>query len=65
MRILKQGTRDGGRKYTATCNGCGTKIEFLQKEATRVSDQRDGDYMEIQCPTCPRRITKAYPTVCY
>ena len=55
----------GDPLHRATCPGCGTKIEFLQGEAKHVNDQRDGDYLEIQCPVCPRRITKAFPPVRY
>lgn len=65
MKILKLGKPAGDEKFTATCNGCGTKVEFLKSETKYVNDPRDGDYWEIQCPVCPRRITKACPPVYY
>lgn len=65
MRILKHGKPDGDQKHTATCMGCGTKIEYLTSEATRVHDQRDGHYWRIKCPVCPRDITKQVPPCRY
>lgn len=64
MRILKLGKTAGDTKFKCTCNGCGTVMEFLKSESKYVNDPRDGDYYEIQCPVCPRRITKAVPP-CY
>ncbi len=58
MRIMKHGTAPGDNKHRATCRNCGTKIEFMQSEAAYVADQRDGDYLRIKCPVCPRDITK-------
>jgi len=65
MRILKHGKPSGDQKHVATCQGCGTKIEFLTSEAQRVTDQMDGDYWRIKCPVCPRDITKQVPNVYY
>lgn len=62
MRIVKHGTAPGDHKLKAKCPNCGTVIEFMQAEAEYVSDQRDGDYLRIKCPVCPRDITKAVPT---
>ena len=62
MKIIKHGTAPGDNKHRATCHNCGTVIEFMQSEAERVFDQRDGDYLRIKCPVCPRDITKSIDT---
>jgi len=59
MRIVEMGERYGDIKHKAKCAGCKTVIEFQQSEAERVHDHRDGDYLRIKCPVCPRDITKA------
>lgn len=59
MRIVKMGKPPNDRKYKCKCPGCGTLVEFLQSEAKYVNDPRDGDFHEVQCPVCPRRITRA------
>lgn len=59
MRITRHGTRKFDPEIEATCTGCHCQIAFRLTEAIRVSDPRDGDYYEIQCPECPRHITVA------
>lgn len=65
MKIIRMGKPHGDEKFKATCNGCNTKVEFLKSEAKYVTDQSDGDYYEVQCPVCPRRITLAPKPVYY
>lgn len=61
MKIVKHGKPPGNQKHKLKCPNCGTKIECLTSEMKRTTDQRDGDYWSIQCPVCPRMITKAVP----
>jgi ribosomal protein S27E len=65
MRIIKHGKPDGDQKHKIKCQGCGTVIEALTSELTRVTDQRDGDFWKIPCPVCPRLITKQVPRAVY
>ena len=65
MRIVKLGVPKGGLKLTGKCPGCKTVIEFLYSEAEEVRDARDGDFLRIQCPVCPRAITQNIPRVPY
>ena len=50
MKIVKQGKVDDNI-YRGTCRNCGTEIEFDKNEAKYVSDQRDGDFLTMRCPT--------------
>jgi hypothetical protein len=58
MEILHRGIPPSERTHEATCITCQTKIRFKQGEAKYQSDQRDGDYLSIECPVCNRTITK-------
>jgi hypothetical protein len=52
MRIIERGILPGEKIYVQICRDCKTKFEFMQKEAKVVHDQRDGDFMQIECPVC-------------
>ena len=40
-----------------TCSTCGTEVELEEADRPRTSsDQRDGDWAEVSCPTCDRAI---------
>lgn len=59
MRIIKEGKPPKEKLLTATCRNCKTEIEFAMKEASYISDQRDGDFVSINCPICVKIITKS------
>lgn len=59
MRIIKQGVPPETKEIEATCRNCDTVFAFLQIEAKRVNDQRDGDFWSIACPVCAKQVTKA------
>lgn len=48
-------------EYVSTCQSCGTKFSFMNTEATRVLDERDGNYLTIVCPLsgCGKIVTRA------
>lgn len=58
MKVIKQGIDPATKEIRATCSNCKTEIEFLPHEARYSSDQRDGDFYSVDCPTCKRIITK-------
>jgi len=57
MKIIKQGVDPKTHVYRCTCFICETEFEFKKKEAKYNSDQRDGDYLSIDCPTCKKNCT--------
>lgn len=59
MKIIKPGKPEAERLFEATCNNCGCIVEFKHSEGQVIYDQRDGDYIRINCPTCMTYITKA------
>lgn len=50
MRIIKEGKLPGEKLYVTSCRSCKTVFEFTRKESKMVYDQRDGDFLQIQCP---------------
>jgi hypothetical protein len=59
MKIIEYGDRPEDKVYRNKCGHCKTVYEFARKEAKFHSDQRDGDYLTINCPVCQR---EAYVT---
>lgn len=66
MKVIKEGILPETRTYRCNCDRCGCLFEFIEAEARRCSDQRDGDYLTIACPTCgiicyttPKRLGEA------
>ncbi len=52
MKVIKQGKLPGDKEYRTTCRNCKTEFSFVAKEANYVSDQRDGDCLQVSCPLC-------------
>ena len=55
MKIIKRGKKPEERVYRVTCEYCETVFEFVKKEAKYVSDERDGDALEVKCPVCKKK----------
>lgn len=52
IEIIRKGTPPAERKYKTTCPNCKTTFSFLQKDTSYKGDQRDGDYLAVDCPVC-------------
>ena len=59
MRIIERGEIPSERVHEVRCSNCYSKIEFQEHEAKKTYDQRDGNYMIIECPVCNDKIYKA------
>lgn len=59
MEILRRGHLPGEKEYTPVCHHCFTQVKFRQSEGVISRDQRDGDYVTVQCPVCDRPINCA------
>jgi len=57
MKIIRPGKQRTERVYETTCRQCDCVFEFQEKEARYHSDQRDGDFLAIPCPTCSASVT--------
>lgn len=51
MKIIKEGTPKSQRSVQLTCPECGCVFEATKEEFTFKTDQREGDYWKIECPT--------------
>jgi len=56
MEILKQGTRPEEITHEGTCNNCKTVVRFHRGEGRITRNQRDGNYVIVNCPTCNGEI---------
>lgn len=56
MDILFRGTPPNEREREGTCNNCGTQVRFRESEGKVTHDQRDGDFVTVNCPVCARQI---------
>lgn len=59
MKILKEGKWPEDSVHSGTCNRCKTEIEFARSEGTVTHDQRDGDFVSVDCPVCGGRVHSA------
>lgn len=53
MEVLEKGT--GGPDDKAAifaCRKCGAKVKGKKSEGKYVSDWKDGDFVEMECPQC-------------
>lgn len=57
MKIIREGRDPKTIPMLASCNHCKTQVEFLPIEAKYVSNQREGDYYQVDCPVCNHQIT--------
>jgi hypothetical protein len=60
--IITPGQLPSEKTYTVTCSNCRTMFKFKQGEARyNNGDQRDGDYLTINCPLpgCGKTVTKS------
>lgn len=56
MKITKQGTPPSERLWVGSCSDCKTEAEARQDELRPQSNQREGSWAEIKCPTCGGRM---------
>ena len=56
MEILKEGKNPSDKKYEGECHTCETLVSFKRSEAKYTPDQRDGDFLTVECPVCGDKI---------
>lgn len=56
MRVIKRGVTKDKVRYRISCNGCGSVLDFERGEAKVVPDDRDADYLEVECPVCQASV---------
>ena len=57
IKILKQGKLPEDIQYAFECYNCKTEFVATNADGKRVQEQREGDYTEVNCPTCGYRCT--------
>lgn len=62
IEVLRPGITSAQITYTAECSRCYCKVRFTGADGKITSDQRDGDFMTVTCPTCGSTISTAVIT---
>ena len=55
MRIIREGQLPEDKIFRGTCSTCKTEFECKRHEGKYISAQRDGDFLEVECPKCGRK----------
>jgi hypothetical protein len=59
VKILKHGKLPDDDVFRGTCHYCKTEFECKRHEGKYIDDQRDGPFLEVNCPVCGKK-TYAY-----
>lgn len=62
VEVIRLGQIPEEKEYTATCGNCSTLFKFKRREAKVTYDQRDGNFLQIDCPLCKKTVTKSLAT---
>lgn len=57
IMIIKRGEVPANKIFRGFCMNCKTEVEFPRRAAKYNSDQRDGDFLSVDCPVCNNLIT--------
>lgn len=57
VKIIEVGKKPEEEYYLHICSNCGTKFSFSRRDASFVTDFRNGDYLVINCPVCNKRCS--------
>lgn len=58
MKIIRKGVIPSEKEHECMCSKCKSIFTFTEREAQLRSDQRDGDFFELNCPVCGNKIYK-------
>lgn len=56
MKIIRRGIPPQQRIHTIDCRVCDSRLEFVETEAKRHEDQREGIHFSIDCPVCEQTL---------
>jgi len=59
VEVIERGTPPEEVNYEVQCQKCISKLKFKRSDAGYVSDQRDGNYLTVECPVCRNLVTKS------
>lgn len=51
MKIIKEGKLPEQKIYSGTCHYCNCEVEAEKWEWSFTYDQREGNFLQIDCPT--------------
>lgn len=67
IEVINRGHLPENDQFEAKCNHCKSDLRFLRSDARFTSDQRDGDFVTVDCPVCSHAVhvasSKGRPSV--
>jgi len=57
MKVIHKGILPEEIVLRANCTNCHSIFEFTRKEAKIQYDQRDGEWGQVDCPVCKKKVT--------
>ncbi len=58
IKVVSPGILPSDIKYDAVCTHCKCRFEFTGADGKITSDQRDGAFITVPCPTCNRTVSQ-------
>lgn len=56
IEVIRRGNLPENDQFDVKCNHCKSEIRFLRSDARLTSDQRDGDFLKVDCPVCNHAV---------
>lgn len=56
VKIITEGEHPEDVRIQRNCTKCNSLLEFSRNDGKFISDQRDGDCVEILCPFCGNKL---------
>lgn len=60
IEVIKKGIKPEDRMVQGTCSNCKSEMRWKASDGKQQSDQREGDWNEIQCPVCQHKVCGNY-----
>lgn len=56
IEIIRRGHLPENDRFEAQCHNCKSYIAFLRSDGKLTFDQRDGDFLTVDCPHCGKSV---------
>lgn len=56
IEVIRRGHLPENDQFDVQCTHCKSDLRFQRKDGRFTSDQRDGDFLTIDCPVCNHAV---------
>jgi hypothetical protein len=57
IEVVRRGKAPEDVVYKADCYTCKSVLKFKREDGKITYDQRDGDFLTIECPVCEKHVS--------